>query len=195
MTHQIKAPHFLITKRRTLKLLPLRRNSQVVLFNSSQFICTAYVWCHYLVNVYSLSPEWRFMAEKVPMQPRSRLSRPVFHVTKSGLKKQNKKHSPAPKQLWIRTKLCFCPVHFGYSPKGLLPELQLPEGLWLPGNHADGDGRTLQHGSLKGGALCPSCAPCLWFSSLWHMFGVFSFSSAQDSISSNFPYLSPLNYS
>lgn len=47
-------------------------------------------WRHYLVNVYSLSPEWRFMAEKVPMQPRSRLSRPVFQVTKRGLKGKTK---------------------------------------------------------------------------------------------------------
>lgn len=56
----------------------------------------------YLVNVYSLSPEWRFMAEKVPMQPRSRLSRPVFHVTKSGLKRQkNRRNPPASTDIWF----------------------------------------------------------------------------------------------
>ena len=40
----------------------------------------------YLVRVYSLSPECRFMAENVPIQPRNRLSLPIFHVTNSGLK-------------------------------------------------------------------------------------------------------------
>lgn len=40
----------------------------------------------YLVRVYSLSPECRFMAENVPIQPLNRLSLPIFHVTNSGLK-------------------------------------------------------------------------------------------------------------
>lgn len=44
----------------------------------------------YLVSVYSLSPECRFMAEKVPMHPRNRLSRPIFHVTNSGLFREEK---------------------------------------------------------------------------------------------------------
>lgn len=39
----------------------------------------------HLVSVYSLSPECKFMAEKVPMHPRNLLSRPIFHVTNSGL--------------------------------------------------------------------------------------------------------------
>ena len=93
-------PHFPITKKRTLivyylediksgSCLQFRRYIDCQLFHQSE------ASFNYLVNVYSLSPEWRFMAEKVPMQPRSRLSRPVFHVTKSGLKKQNTKHSPA----------------------------------------------------------------------------------------------------
>lgn len=47
----------------------------------------------YLVRVYSLSPECRFMAENVPIQPLNRLSLPIFHVTKSGLKKRRKKSS------------------------------------------------------------------------------------------------------
>lgn len=47
----------------------------------------------YLVRVYSLSPECRFMAENVPIQPLNRLSLPIFHVTKSGLKKRHKKSS------------------------------------------------------------------------------------------------------
>lgn len=47
----------------------------------------------HLVRVYSLSPECRFMAENVPIQPLNRLSLPIFHVTKSGLKKRHKKFS------------------------------------------------------------------------------------------------------
>jgi hypothetical protein len=43
----------------------------------------------YLVTAYSLSPLWRFVGENVPMQPRSRLSRPIFHVTKSGLENKH----------------------------------------------------------------------------------------------------------
>lgn len=39
-----------------------------------------------LVSAYSLSPDWRFNSENVPMQPRKRSSRPIFHVTNSGLK-------------------------------------------------------------------------------------------------------------
>lgn len=39
-----------------------------------------------LVMAYSLSPDCRFMALKVPMQPRSRLSFPITHVTNKGLK-------------------------------------------------------------------------------------------------------------
>lgn len=48
----------------------------------------------YLVRVYSLSPECRFMAENVPIQPLNRLSRPIFQVTNSGLleKKTNDEH-------------------------------------------------------------------------------------------------------
>lgn len=114
---RLKPPYTLITKKRTLKLYHLEEIKSGSCFNSSQFIYRAYVWCHYLVNVYSLSPEWRFMAEKVPMQPRSRLSRPVFHVTKSGLQKQNKKHSPAPNQSWVVTKPLLLPHSFLLFPK------------------------------------------------------------------------------
>src|SRR6218665_1002920 len=39
-----------------------------------------------LVIAYSLSPLWRLMAENVPIHPRRWRSRPVFHVTNSGLK-------------------------------------------------------------------------------------------------------------
>lgn len=46
----------------------------------------------YLVRVYSLSPECRFMAENVPIQPLNRLSRPIFQVTNSGL--LEKKRTP-----------------------------------------------------------------------------------------------------
>ena len=40
-----------------------------------------------LVTAYSLRPLWRFIGEKVPIQPRSRRSRPTFQVTNRGLKK------------------------------------------------------------------------------------------------------------
>lgn len=45
----------------------------------------------YLVRVYSLSPECRFMAENVPIQPLNRLSLPIFQVTNSGLKDRKEK--------------------------------------------------------------------------------------------------------
>ena len=83
---RLKPPQLLTIKKETLKLHHSEETGSY--FQILQIIYPSHVWCHYLVSVYSLSPEWRFMAEKVPMQPRSRLSRPVFHVTKSGLKEQ-----------------------------------------------------------------------------------------------------------
>jgi hypothetical protein len=44
----------------------------------------------HLVTAYSRNPQWRFIALKVPIQPRNRLSFPIFHVTNRGL--QSKKH-------------------------------------------------------------------------------------------------------
>lgn len=40
-----------------------------------------------LVSAYSFKPECKFNSEKVPMHPRNRRSRPVFQVTKRGLRK------------------------------------------------------------------------------------------------------------
>lgn len=58
----------------------------------------------YLVRVYSLSPECRFMAENVPIQPLNRLSLPIFHVTNSGLKdKTEREKRGILKQLNYRT--------------------------------------------------------------------------------------------
>jgi len=39
----------------------------------------------HLVTAYSRNPQWRFIALKVPIQPRNRLSFPIFHVTNRGL--------------------------------------------------------------------------------------------------------------
>ena len=39
----------------------------------------------YLVMEYSAKPLWSFLAEKVPIQPLSLWSRPIFHVTNNGL--------------------------------------------------------------------------------------------------------------
>lgn len=78
-----------------------------------------FIFDSYLVNVYSLSPEWRFMAEKVPMQPRSRLSRPVFHVTKSGLKRQKKRKRNPPAftdTWWLRGDNQGMKDAFAFSP-------------------------------------------------------------------------------
>lgn len=107
MTHQIKAPTAPDYQKETLKLHHSEETGSY--FQILQIIYPSHVWCHYLVSVYSLSPEWRFMAEKVPMQPRSRLSRPVFHVTKSGLKEQarsNQRRKP-----WLYPCLPVLPQH------------------------------------------------------------------------------------
>lgn len=44
----------------------------------------------HLVIAYSRNPQWRFIALKVPMQPRNRLSFPIFQVTNNGLKRKEK---------------------------------------------------------------------------------------------------------
>lgn len=55
--------------------------------SSSRVIGSKRVSFSALVSAYSFSPEWRLISEKVPMQPRKRWSRPIFHVTKSGLER------------------------------------------------------------------------------------------------------------
>lgn len=40
---------------------------------------------YYLVVAYSLSPACKCMALNVPIQPRSRISLPIVHVTNKGL--------------------------------------------------------------------------------------------------------------
>lgn len=95
-----------LEERRSGRLFPILDNLYTVLN----------VQCHYLVNVYSLSPEWRFMAEKVPMQPRSRLSRPVFHVTKRGLKKGKHKTFSSPKLIMDNVYFCYCPKESSELP-------------------------------------------------------------------------------
>ena len=40
----------------------------------------------HLLMVYSLRPWWRCFGEKVPIHPRRCRSRPIFHVTNSGLR-------------------------------------------------------------------------------------------------------------
>lgn len=57
----------------------------VNLGNSSREIGSKRVSFNALVNAYSFNPEWRFISENVPMQPRKRKSRPIFHVTNNGL--------------------------------------------------------------------------------------------------------------
>jgi len=47
----------------------------------------------HLVMAYSASPEWRCTAANVPIQPRRCRSRPIFHVTNSGLTDTHQKHS------------------------------------------------------------------------------------------------------
>lgn len=151
---------------------------------------------NYLVNVYSLSPEWRFMAEKVPMQPRSRLSRPVFHVTKSGLK-QNTKHSPAPNFSWVRTKPRLYPCSFLLFPQRTV--------FWIAGQLFAFLGVTQSLQGNRGNGSTRQCEdrlsgpPCLWACSQLrhHAYVSHSSSSAQDSTSrpSNSPCLSPLLYS
>ncbi len=58
--------------------------------SSSRVMGSKRVSFNALVKAYSFNPEWRFISENVPMQPRRRRSRPVFHVTKSGLKEWKK---------------------------------------------------------------------------------------------------------
>lgn len=60
----------------------------ILLFHCDR-LCSTAIRMAYLVRVYSLSPECRFMAENVPIQPLNRLSLPIFHVTNSGLKNNN----------------------------------------------------------------------------------------------------------
>lgn len=47
-----------------------------------------------LVNAYSFKPECKLSSEKVPIQPLSRWSLPIFQVTKSGLKKSKEVQTP-----------------------------------------------------------------------------------------------------
>lgn len=67
--------------------------------SSSREIGSKRVSFRALVSAYSFSPECRFNSEKVPMQPRKRWSRPIFHVTKSGLRWENQCDNA---MCWIR---------------------------------------------------------------------------------------------
>jgi len=59
----------------------------------------------YLVIEYSRSPECKFSASNVPMQPRSLKSRPIFQVTKRGLKKNTPKFMKSSAKLVAISKL------------------------------------------------------------------------------------------
>lgn len=45
----------------------------------------------YLVTAYSLIPLCKFIALKVPIQPRRRRSFPMYHVTNKGLERKQRK--------------------------------------------------------------------------------------------------------
>ena len=60
----------------------------------------------YLVTAYSLRPPWRLVAEKVPIQPRSRRSRPIFHVTNKGLKRDRHTHKQFKNSKWSIFHTC-----------------------------------------------------------------------------------------
>lgn len=70
-----------------------KRSKELTLLNA--MLLTAYLLQSYeelyLVTAYSLSPLWRLVEVKVPMQPRRRRLWPIFQVTNKGLKKQNNK--------------------------------------------------------------------------------------------------------